>query len=483
MAKQISPDFDVSKYASIPSASNQSPWYGIIRLREYLQSHGRLSETFLLLEVDELCHSEKTVKVEIIRSFLAGCIPKFTTQPIWWLSGKARLRLVLVLGLLGNAEESRLEVERAKVLFCHGLQKGKQENLLLEVQNTMLKLRQNEDETTRLQNWTSFANSALAAHDWFMESNALQEAASIASSLYEKQQTDMSRETFLSLQSRSEALLERLGDAYFLLLGHMLVDGEAISRGDFSSVLQWQEEFARKYPNFQLWQPQIVIRQRNVAVYTILGDHERAFANLAAANRIIKECETFWQEDETLVSQVSGSSLPGNNGILDADDDEQSDEEDWFREWSQDVYVGHPQLPPSQRLTAHLGAKTIGNRLSFWATLLRWIRNDYKRGELTESAVVSILMPEPGSVTEKDSQDFLMHMHPENLLTRLLGSDGAPVPTEQWTKSFESLSSWFLNSTLTTRSSDITSSSLCKTSDSTHLSRLMKKHRSWSLKG
>lgn len=410
-----------------------------------MQSCGRLHQAFSLLELEVTCHLEKTTKVEVLRSFIAACDKNVTTQPIWWLKGKAHLQLATLLGLSENEEEGKLEIDQAENEFNEGLLNESHRNIFFEAQITRQRLRVQEEPTKLLMEWTSFADLTGKAHDWFLETIALQEAVSITAQLYSNHPNESSYETFVSIWLRSSSLLEDLGDVYFLVLSRYYADIVATAKGDHESILKWHEEFELKNPYFQLWDLQILSKQCKIGVYAIWKQHEKVYENLAVSNKIAAERIEFWDVADAF-HKLSPSSPPAvDSDMTNSRENEQSDEEEfWYIESLQDVYDSPAQAKPGRSKVHFSGARIDRKDPSFWETLLLWIRSEFRSTKLEKSCVENILGLHE-SFPEPELWSLLDELNAEGIEETMLGNDTDPVSIEQWTKSWEPLSSWLLN--------------------------------------
>ena len=409
-----------------------------------MQSCGRLHQAFLLLELEHTCYLDKTTKIEVVRSFIAACDKNITTQPVWWLKGKAYLLLAMSLGLPDNEREGELAVDQAEDEFREGLLNEPHRNIFFEVRMIRLRLRVQEKPTTMLLEWMSFADLTGKAHDWFLEATALQEIVSIATQLYSNHPDDASYETFVSAWLRSSSLLDYLGDVYLLVLNRYSADIVANAKGDYESILKWHEEFELRNPYFQLWDLQILSKQCKIGVYAIWKQHEKVYENLAICNKITADRIEFWALADA-VDKLSPSSPAIDRGITNSREDEQSDEgEIWYIEGLQDVYDS-PIQPKLYRPMGDLSeTRTCGKERSFWETLLLWIRRDFKSTVLEQSCVENILGLHE-SFPEPELWSLVDELNAEGLAETLLRNGEDPVSTEEWTKSWEPLSSWLLS--------------------------------------
>lgn len=441
LAKQSFPELDVSKYTNLFETRKVSSWECLTALREHLQSHGRLRQAFLLLELEEICIIDTTVREEGLRSFIAACDKKYTTLPVWWLLGKANLLLAATLGLSGKREEGKRGVDQAKSNFSEGLVVEPHHKIFLDIQITELKLQEQEESTMMLAEWTSFANLTSTVHDRFLQTTALQQAIPVAAQLFLDNPNTASYDTFVSVWLRCSELLQQLGDIYTLARSRFYADAVAASRGDHDVIVSQHNDFDRDNPSFQIWNLQILATERKIAVHTMLQHHDKVSENLDAINKLVAECAEFWgdvdmrQEENTSSSMISGH-------VVHLNQENQSDVgEHWYTEWSQDICDYPPEQ--GQPSAGPVGIGLVWKRLSMWKTLLRWIRKDFKSEELSKDSVESILGVQGDSI-EQGVSDLLNHLTPESFAARLLGSE-SPVSTEHWIKSWEFLLAWLLD--------------------------------------
>lgn len=387
---------------------------------------------------------EKTTKIEVLRSFIAACNKNITTQPVWWLKGKAHLHLATLLGLPHN-EEGKLEVDQAENEFNEGILNEPRRNILFEVRITGLRLRVQEEPTMLLVEWMSFADITGKAHDWFLETTALQETVSITAQLYSNHPNEYSYETFTLTWLRSSSLLEELGDVYFLVLSRYYADIVATAKGDHESILKWHEDFELKNPYFQLWDLQILSKKCKIGVYAVWKQHEKVYENLAVSDKIAAERIEFWAVVDVFHQTPPCSPPAVDDGVKNSREDEQCDkEEDWYIEGLQDFY-GSPTMPEPSRPTVNICGTRIDKKLpSFWDILLLWIRRDFRSTVLEKSCVENVLGLHEG-FPELELWSLLDELNAEGLAETLLGNDTDPVSIENWKNSWESLSSWLLN--------------------------------------
>lgn len=395
-----------------------------------------------MLELEETFHLEKTTKIEVLRSFLAACDKNITTEPVWWLKGKAHLQLALLLGLAGNEGDARLEVGRAENEFTQGLLDEPHRNIFFELQIAGLKLRVQEEPTKMLIEWMSFADLTGKAHDWFLETTALQESVAVTTHLYSNHPDDASFETFMSTWLRSSSLLEDLGDIYFLVLSRHYADIVATAKGDHESILKWHEEFELKHPYFQLWDLRILSKQCQIGVYAVQKQHEKVYDYLAISNKIAAEAKEFWAVASSFDKVAPSSSSAADSGFTNSKKNQQSDEgESWYVAGLEGAYDSPAQAEPGRPMAVFSGTE---KEPSYWEILLLWIRNDFRSTELAKSCVENILGLHE-SFPEPELWSLLDELNAEGLTEALLGNGEDPVSTEEWTKSWKPLSSWLLN--------------------------------------
>lgn len=444
-AKRSFPELDISKYTNLFDTSETSSWKCLTHLRECLQSRGKLHQAFYLLELEDTCHLEKTTKIELVRSFIAACDRRNTTQPVWWLKGKVHLLLATLLGLPGKEREGELEVHQAENEFNEGLLNESHRNIFFEVRMTRLRLRVQEDPRTLLMEWMSFADLTGEAHDWFLETTALQETLSITTKLYSNHPDDCSYETFLSTWIRSSSLLEDVGDVYLLVMSRYYADIVATAKGDYESILKWHENFELNNPCFQLWDLQVLSKQCKIGVYAIRKLHEKVHENLAISKKIAAERIEFWAVADAFDKIHACSPPTVDGGVTNPREDEESDEgEFWNIEGLQDGYDCPPQPEPGQPTVNFSDMRIDRKKTSFWETLLLWIRSDFRSAELDKSCVENILGLDE-SFPEPELWSLLDELNAEGLAETLLRNGTDPVSIEEWTKSWEPLSSWLLN--------------------------------------
>lgn len=419
-------------------------WKLLPELRTHLQSADRLHEAFLLLEVEVTYQPDPKVKAEIIKDFLAT-LQSAKKQPVWWLSGKARLLLALALHSLDDKEEAGWELERAEGLFCYGLGDSSNKTLLLQVTITRLKLLDSNEKEGSLAGWRSVALCANAAQDFYTESIALQAAVDIATELYTHFRQSCNREILDSLLIQSEQLFERLGDLMSILLGRITVDYEALKRGEDGAVLIWHNIFEKKHPNNQLWELQNIAKKNICRIYYETNDYQRQFKALADLQLMVKQQKTFWERFNDSHYQVSEFSEPPVEDSFYSHDDEQSeDEKHWATEWLEYVHVRHEQLPLFESYAIHVGSKTISRDTAIWTTLLRWIRKDFVSGKNIQNSVFSVLGVNQDLISAHEIKIALRCLDSYELANALLGNPKDPVSIDQWSTKFEGLSSWLL---------------------------------------
>lgn len=438
MANNATGNFDESYFLSIPHLSNASDHRSITRLRENLQEKGRLRDACALLVIELNFLPDPDARIRACRSLLEACDKASPHEPLWYVEGRARLLLAEKLRSNGQVTEADCEFQSAKKLLLKAPLPATSNVSGLGVGLAELRSSQSPSPDVQLRLWETFSEQPAVQKDGFMISTALTQAAEAALEVLAANPTQENRETFWRWQNRQEALLEQLGDTYFLYLGHTgNTDRVAHVFEDFGFILNWHNEFDAKHPTFNLWVLLLIGKNRLIDIYRRLKDDPNAEQTALGMNQLVHQRDQFWKEDGNDLS--SGAEKAGQ---LDSESVSDGSEtrvyKSWFGEWIDEV-----PLTFEGREKYHFQLGSTENEISPRAvlkTLVRWLQMASADGKLDETQLRCILTPGRGSTDTPEVETLLTELTPENLRLDLFGTKASPTPNSRWKEVFEILS-------------------------------------------
>ena len=290
-------------------------------------------------------------------------------------------------------------------------------------------------------------------------STALERIVEAAFKVLEATPTVANKASFWEWQWKYEELLEQLGDLFFLYRSKVYKGQFALLMFDeFGALVQWQEEFDAKYPDFALWKLVAAGKQILAQTYGKFKqplEQEQLIKTYSEMKQIMRHRDSFWIEgsaageqyihqntgDLDLVSKTAESTKyhPGFKA--------ENMREDWDSEWADIGYLstysstgGHRDFP------FQLGPQPIPVADPYMTTLLRWLKSAVNEEEIGR-ADLELLLEGPESEDGQRSADgsaILEKLTPATLKLRLHGSKSSPIFSVMWQKKFSILQGWLL---------------------------------------
>ncbi|ERF75709.1 hypothetical protein EPUS_01539 [Endocarpon pusillum Z07020] len=443
MANNVTDNFEEAYFLTIPHISKGSVDPPISQLRQYLQGDGRLRDACALLYIEVNFLSNKETQVRACGSLLEACAKAPPAcEPLWYVEGRTRLLLAQKLRSNGQVSGSNMEFQLAKELLQKAPLPTELNNSWLDISLCELRSSNFPDPSMQLKLWERFSEQPAVQKDGFMMSTALTKAAEAALEVLTATPSQENREIFWRWQNRQEALLEELGDSYFLYLGHSCTAELAAQLfEDFGAILKWHNEFDAAHPNFKLWELQLMGKRKALQIYVNLKDVENIAKTAQEMNEITRQRDQFWKEDGYNVGSIAEMAVR-----LDAEHGGDSTEirvhKKWFAEWIEEVV-----LPFEKREDSHLllGSTDVISPRAVLSTLVRWLKTASVNGELDKEELVCILLPTPGATETFNVETLLTHLTPEKLHLNLFGAEASPTLNSRWEKVFMILSEWLRN--------------------------------------
>jgi CHAT domain-containing protein len=430
MADSATGSFEESYFLSIPHVSKDSVGPPISQLREHLQEEGRLRDACALLNIELHFLPDQETGLRACGSLLEACAKSPASEPVWYVEGRTRLLLAQKLRSNGQVSESTSEFQLAKELLQKAPLPAELNNSGLDISLSELRSSNIPDPGMQLKIWEMFSEQPAVQNDGFMMSTALTKAAEAAVEVLTAAPSQENREIFWRWQSRQEALLEELGDTYFLYLGH-LVTADVAARlfEDHGAILKWHNEFDATHPNFSLWGPLLLGKHKALQIYVRLKDVMNVKKSEKEMKEIAGQRDQFWNENGYSVQSMAEMAVR-----FEAEDAGYSSEtrvyKSWFAEWA-----GRDAL-------AFERGEISKNVLN---TLVRWLKTASVNGELDKEKLSCILVPTVGAAETFNIEMLLAHLTTESLHLSLFGTKASPTSNSRWEKVFAILSEWLRN--------------------------------------
>ena len=444
IANNVFEKFNAEFFKTIPWVPEHVGGLGLTKLRQHLQAEGRLNEARLILGFEVSFLPCGTVaKQDTFKSLLQACDESNVKEPIWFIEGKTRLDLAKLLRSAGQEEEARRELMLAAQSWqsapvSHGLN-----NLEISMQFEQLASTEEPDSTICLHQWISFSENLRVQQDQQILSSSLQKAAEAALTIVESEPNDKNRTTFWLWQSQAMSKLEELGDIYTYHLAS-IANGQSVSLrfNDHANVLQWLDEFAIKYPDFNLYQPLMVGLRRKLHIYGLLKDEPNMFKTVNEIQEVTGRCAAISKEidgydNKSSEGQASDFVKSQSDAFLMTDVRNQ-----WFSEWLSEAFLGELDGSRSD-LSIRLGTNLVGKFDADLSTLLRWLQSASTQKELSDAELGNVIGIED-SGDHSDNRTVVQQLTTDTLALRMFGPDPAPKSSAQWQKTFLVLQDWLV---------------------------------------
>lgn len=120
-ANLVTDNFDHQSFEKIPKAPEDEGAQKLSRLRQVMQSQGRLRDARLVLSFELGFLPNENAKQEACKSLIAACADAGDKEPAWALEGTARSTLAQSLRRSGDAATATKEIELALDLLDKGV--------------------------------------------------------------------------------------------------------------------------------------------------------------------------------------------------------------------------------------------------------------------------------------------------------------------------------------------------------------------------
>ena len=446
-AVNISDNFDIQSFNQIPYVGADSSGPPLSILREKLQSNGNLRQAQALLNLDVALLDSMSAKKEACQSLLRSCLESRDVEVLWHVEGQVRLELAEHWNREGNTGVAQQEFQKARIAFERAPVDVSHYNLHQHIKVFELKSSQFASAATEFSAWTELCHEVSESVDASVLTSASKKASEAALQVFKLDPSDENRKIFWRWQSQAEKSLENAGDLYFMFLGHVTTGTDAFqATSNSGAILQWFEEFEAKYPDFDLWDLQLMAKRYQQTIYARLDDqHNRnVFKNVNEINDIVRRKEAFWKEAQLTGDTTDPSSLNDTgrqtSGLpaLEANKVNAA----WFSEWAKELAIGGYGAEHG----IEIGAQTVRPTRVTFQILLRWIREAVAKALLSREDLKTILTDEEPWNETVDAYEFLDRLTVETFSRQLLGSIDSPKSCDGWSKLFTILSDWLLKS-------------------------------------
>ena len=470
----------------IPAVAESNAWTRLRRLREHLQRQDRLLEARVILD-QELGHTpDGSEQEKACRSLLEACSSqKSSEEPIWWITGRTKLRLGQIL-TVGNQVQARdnafqgarraLEAARASVY---------ENNTLLLVRLAELNSLNKLGHQDALRGYEEFVQFASVKKDNYIHSTALSRACRITLAHLESENSPSKLKTFWQWNRKAEQISKELGDIAYVLVFRLANGDRACAiEGEFGAILKWHEDFEMKNPSFHLWRQKTEVRKTLLSIYNRLNDFDNIDRTVSEMQYVAADQDNFWSDDGfRKQASIKASSKNRNSEMTSApavfpDGDP---EMDWLLEWSKEeipVFMNAGW----KRTAVQIESDSVRASSLLKVYLCSWIKEEFQAGILTNKDLTDILSS--GSVNDADIsqvskslddqhikqdepiehardafkseasnienssnsilEDEVRSLTPETISRRLFGTQAAPTNESRWERAYSILSRWLL---------------------------------------
>ena len=159
-----------------------------------------------------------------------------------------------------------------------------------------------------LERYDAFSNDPNVQQDAYIFSTALTRALDVALAILEKDQSESNREMFWRWSSKTERLLEEIGDIAHLFINRLATGDIACTLfSDYASVITWHRKFDAKHPPFDLWRSKFNSERALAIIHFRIKNYKQAFEAMMKMQKIAADQDNFWHE-EGFKSQAEVSS-------------------------------------------------------------------------------------------------------------------------------------------------------------------------------
>ena len=479
-------DFDKGFFEVIPAVAESNAWTRLRRLREYLQRQDRLLEARVILD-QELVHTpDGSEQEKACRSLLEACSSqKSSEEPIWWITGRIKLRLgqILTAGNQVQARDNAFQGARRALEAARA--SGYENNTLLLVRLAELNPLNKLGHQDALRGYEEFVQFASVKKDNYIHSTALSRACKITLAHLESENSLSNLKTFWQWNRKTEQISKELGDIAYVLVFRLANGDKACAiEGEFGAILKWHEDFEIKNPSFRLWRQKTEVRKILLSIYNRLNDFDNIDRTVSEMQYVAADQDNFWSDDGfRKQASIKASSKNRNSNMTSApavfpDGDP---EMDWLLEWSKEeipVFMNAGW----KRTAVKIESDSVRASSLLKVYLCSWIKEEFQAGILTNQDLTDILssdsvddadisqvskslddhhikQDEPIEHTrnalksearniENNSnsilEDEVRSLTPETMSRRHFGTHTAPTNESRWEKAYLILSHWLL---------------------------------------
>ena len=475
----VTDDFDKESFEVIPAVTELNGWTRLRRLRECLQRQGRLLEARAILD-QELGHTpDGSEQEKACRSLLEACVSQKTSnEPIWWITGRSKLRLGQILTAGSQVQASDDAFQGARRALEAARAPGYENNTLLLVRLAELNALNKLGNQDALQAYDEFVQCASVKKDNYIHSTALSRACKLALVRLESENSRANLKTFWQWNSKAETIFRELGDIAYLLIFRLATGDIACAmEGDFGAILKWHEDIEMKYPSFQLWRQKIAVRKTRLQIYNRLNDRDNIIQTIAEMRYVAADQDDFWSDDgfrKQADIKASSKNRKPDMTFAPAAFQNGDSEMDWLSEWSKEMLVSMN--------TGQIRPDSVRASSILQVYLCLWIKEEFQAGILTKQDLTDILSSDSvgdadmsqltkslddhhikqdkpkehardaikSAISNLESnsnstlEDKVTSLTPETLSRRLFGTYTAPSSESQWEKAYSTLSDWLL---------------------------------------
>ena len=451
----------------IPAVAESKGWKKLRRLRECFQRQGRLLEARAILD-QELGHTPAgSEQQRACKSLLEACVSqKDSKEPIWWITGRSKLRLGQVLTACSQVQASNDAFQGARRALKAALASGYENNALLSVRLAELNTLNMSGHQNALQAYDAFVKCASVKTDNYIHSTALSRGCTIALVHLESENCTSNLKTFWQWNRKAELILEELGDIAYLLTFRLATGDIACAmEEDFGSILKWHEDFEIKHSSLHLWRQKTAVRRTNLLIYNRLDDDYNVKRTRSEMQYIVADQDAFWsddmfkkQEDIRVSSKNQNLDMTSAPAAFETGDPEM----EWLLEWWKEMPLA------GERRWKETSVQITSSILETY--LCSWIKEDFQAGILREEDLTDILLSDcvgdycvkQGEPEERAKDDIkseagnveiklsptlgekVTSLTPKGLSDALFGSYKAPASERHWEKAYSTLSDWLL---------------------------------------
>lgn len=384
----VTNNLDKEFFEVIPAVADSKGWTRLRRLRECLQRQGRLFEARAILDQELGQTPDGSEQEKACRSLLDACISqKDSKEPIWWITGRCKLRQGQVLTAGSQVQASNDAFQGARCALKAARASGYENNTLLPVRLAELNALNKSGHQNALQAYDAFVQCASVKNDNYIHSTALTRACKIALVHLESEHSLSSLNTFWQWYRKAESILEELGDIAYLLIFRLATgDIACAEKEDFGAILKWHEDFEMKHPSSHLWRQKIAVRKTNLLIYKRLEDEDNVDRTKSEMRYIAADQDDFWSDDvlrKQADIKVSSKTRDPDMTSTPAAFQNGDPEMEWLgKRWK--------EMPISMDSGRKKGAVQIASSI-VEVYLCEWIKEDFQEGILTKQDLASIL--------------------------------------------------------------------------------------------